>query len=192
MKQFRTIIVALVSTISLALLPPSLWAHGGEDHGNEASLVPTASIAPRASAQTEDFELVVVLQGRKLITNLDIFASNVPVRGAQIEIESGNAIKFLAVEVMPGVYETVLAEDVMTKPGKYPLTFTIQAGDTNDLLEANLEIPAVAKVEAEHAAGWKKFLPWILAAGLALVIVLMGMTVRRIKNTGMANKGLLK
>ena len=45
----------------LAAMPLQVIAHGGEDHGNEAAVLPSATVAPRAIAQSEEFELVAVL-----------------------------------------------------------------------------------------------------------------------------------
>ena len=149
------------------------WAHGGEDHGAEAPPVASASIAPRASAQTEDFELVAQLHGTTLTFTLDRFATNAPVVDAQIEVESGTVLKAVAQQVAPGVY-TVKA-DALAIPGKYPLNFSVQAGDTSDLLAATLDIsPAVEKVA--HVHGWGEWATWalstvVLIAGLGLVVV---------------------
>lgn len=80
---FRTICLSL----ALSTLSWGAWAHGGEDHGDAAEPVASVGMAPRASAQTEDFELVAHMQGNTLIVTLDRFATNAPVSDAQIEVE---------------------------------------------------------------------------------------------------------
>ena len=98
----------------------------------------TVDGAPRASAQTEEFELVAVLEGRKLTLYLDLFATNKPVADAQIEAES-SVIKTVATQVAPGVYS--LPGEAFAHPGKYPLAISVQAGDSSDLLTVTLDLP---------------------------------------------------
>jgi hypothetical protein len=97
------------------------------------------------SSQTEQFELVGVLQGKVLTLYLDQFGTNTPVAKAQIELESG-AWKGTATEVAPAVY-TVSAE-MLAQPGKYPLAITVQAGDATDLMDATLEVGPVTAPNA--------------------------------------------
>ncbi len=94
--------------------------------------------APRASAGTEEFELVAVLEGKKLTLYLDRFATNEPVADAQIEVDS-SALKAVATQIAPGVYS--LPGEVFAKPGKYPLAISVQAGDSSDLLTVTLDLP---------------------------------------------------
>lgn len=124
---------------ALALvLAPLVWAHGGEDHGDAPASLPAAAAAPRVAAETDQFELVGVMQGKVLTLYLDQFGTNAPVAKAQIEIESG-AWKALATEVAPAVY--TVSADLLEQPGKHPLTFTVQAGEVSDLMDGGLEIP---------------------------------------------------
>lgn len=130
-------------------------------------------MAPRAYAQTEDFELVAQLQGTTLTLTLDQFATNAPVADAQIEVESGPAFKAQAQQMAPGVY-TVQA-DALATPGKYALSFSVQAGDTADLLAATLDTTAPVQTPA-HVHGWSEKITWTVAAvvlmvGLGLVVL---------------------
>lgn len=159
-----------------AVLASASWgacAHDGEDHGAIAPPVMSAAVAPRAYAQTEDFELVAQLHGTTLTLTLDRFATNAPVADAQIEVESGAVLKAVAQQIAPGVY-TVKA-DALAVPGKYPLSFSVQAGDTSDLLATTLDIsPPVEKVA--HVHGWSEWTTWaisaaVLIAGLGLVVI---------------------
>ncbi len=47
-------------------------------------------------------------------------------------------------QVNPGEY-SALASD-LTKPGQYPVSFTVIAGDTSDLLDATLVVPPPSDV----------------------------------------------
>ena len=115
----------LLTLACAILLPLSAWAHGGEDHGDAPVQAVIASSTPRLSTQTDQFELVGVLQDKVLTLYLDQFGTNTPVPKAQIELESGSW-KATATEVSPAVY-TVPAE-LLGQPGKHPLTITVQAG----------------------------------------------------------------
>lgn len=167
----------------LALISTPAWSHGGEDHGDEPPPATPTQQAPRASAQTDSFELVAVLnqgdtpQAPTLTIYLDKVDTNEPVEQASIDVESG-AFKASAKPVAPGVYSVPAA--ALAKPGRYPLTFTVQSADNADLLDATLVTTphgATAGHEADEAhapqasalsslrARW----PW-LAAGAALLI----------------------
>ncbi len=157
MKRLATLFVVTV----LAL---TAHAHGDEDHGDEAA--PPAVVAeagPRATAASEDFELVALPQGGQLLVYLDRFATNEPVASAEVEIESG-AFKAMASAVSPGVY--AVAGDAFKAPGRYPLTVTIQtdakSGGVSDLLSATLEVAPPAASVAPASS------PWALEAGLGV------------------------
>ena len=171
MKCVRSFLIS----ITLAL---SGMAHGGGDssdghtHGEAVKPEMSVDIAPRTSAQTDEFELVAVKEDKKLTLYLDRFATNEPVADAEIEVESG-ALKAVAVQVAPGVYS--LPGEVFAEPGKYPLTISVQAGDSADLLTATLDLASTA-VSVAHAPGWDKWAVWgasgtLLLAGAGLVAV---------------------
>ena len=123
------------------------WAGGDGSDGHTHAAPPPLAAAPvptgaaRFSTETDQFELVGVLQGQVLTLYLDQFATNAPVPKAQIELESGTW-KGVATEVSPAVYAVPV--ELLAQPGKHPLTVTVQAGDEADLMNATLEVgPAV-------------------------------------------------
>lgn len=134
-------------------------AHDGHDHGPPAPPPPTDAAA-RAMAASEDFELVAVLEKDALRLYLDRYASNEPVAGAAVEVESG-AFKARAQAEGPGVYSV---PRTWAKPGKHPLTFTIQAGENADLLTATLEAPA-----HRHGHGRPDWMKWGASSALVLL-----------------------
>ena len=149
----------------------------GHTHAVQAQLVlaPVGAAAPRLNSQTEQFELVGVLQGTVLTLYLDQFGTNTPVPNAQIALESG-AWKATATESSPAVY--TVAADALVPPGKYPLTITVQAGDAVDLMDATLEFGPLSDAKATHAHTnfWSQWSVWVVAAvlglgALALVVV---------------------
>jgi hypothetical protein len=145
-------------------------ASDGHSHGEASMPAMTMKVAPRASAESEAFELVAVLANKKLTLYLDRYASNAPVTDAQIELESG-AVKIVASQVEPGVY--ALPGEHFSRPGKYPLVFSIQTADSADLLTATLE---VAQPVAAPAKTRDKRIVWgaagaLLLAGVGVVLM---------------------
>lgn len=167
----------LVLIFAAALLAAPAWSHEGEDHGAPAGAALAGEVAPRTFAQSEDFEVVAVLTAGKLTLYLDRYADNAPVPGAQVEIDNG-AWQGAATELAPGVY--VIPGAAFAHPGRYPLTISVQAGNTSDLLSATLDLGAPA-AGVEHAHGWGEWAVWGAAGG---VLALAGglIVVRRRKH----------
>lgn len=159
-----------LSVAGLVLFPLLAWAHGGEDHGDAPVQAVIATTTPRLSTQTDQFELVGVLQDKVLTLYLDQFGTNTPVPQAQIALESGSW-KATATEVSPAVY-TVPAE-LLGQPGKHPLTITVQAGEDTDLMDATLEVgpDAEATHSVAHSHFWGEWAVWVGAGVLALAAV---------------------
>ncbi|WP_159098951.1 hypothetical protein [Aquabacterium olei] len=167
----RPAIAALLALTCLGAMSPA-WAHGGEDHGDEAA-TPAAlpGVLPRAATHTDEVELVAVLEPGRLRVYLDQAATNAPLAGARVEVE-GLGATAVAAESEPGVYDLKLAQ--APKPGHHPLTVSVQAGDTEDLLTAELDVPEVpAAADHDHsdhdhpeaASAWTTAL-WVLAGAV--------------------------
>lgn len=141
------ILTGLLGAAALALTVVPAAAHEGHDHG--APLPVDAGWAPRASARSNDFDLVAVLAGKQLVVWLDRAADNAPVGQAQIEVEAG-AWKGVATAAADGSYRVEAAS--LLAPGSHELVFTVQAGDAVDLLPATLVVPAAALPEPDGRA----------------------------------------
>ncbi len=145
MKRILSLVATILSASALNTSPA--WAHGGEEHSHpeEAAAVaatsPQVPQTPRASAQSEEFELVAALAEKTLAVYLDHYASNAPVTDARVELES-SAVKLVARQTEPGVYG--LPGEAFAKPGKYPLVFSIETTDSADLLTATLTVAQAA------------------------------------------------
>lgn len=174
--------------LCLALISPAAWPHGGETHDDAPPTGTQAhtSAAPqgaRASARTDTFELVAVWtpgdsgHAPSLTVYLDKADTNEPVPQASIDVESG-AFKATASPVSPGVYSVPAA--ALAKPGRYPLTFTVQTSDSADLLDATLVTPSPQAADTHDAppptgaARW----PWLLA-GATLLAAATWISLRR-------------
>lgn len=138
------ILAGLPGVVALALTVVPAQAHEGHDHG--APVTVDVGWAPRATARSNDFDLVAVLAGKQLVVWLDRAADNAPVGKAQIEVEAG-AWKGLATAAADGSYHVDAAS--LAGPGSHELVFTVQAGDAVDLLPATLVVPAAALAESE-------------------------------------------
>lgn len=132
------------------LLATPVLAHEGHDHAEAA--LPVAVATPRFETASEDFELVGNLSGRRLTLYLDRYASNEPVAKAQLEVEAGKQ-KVQAREASPGIYQLDLAD---VQPGKHALVFTVQAGETSDLLTTSLDIAAAAAAAPAKGFDWHR------------------------------------
>lgn len=170
-----------LAAIVVTLASAAAWAHGGEDHGEAAPTVasPATPQAPRATARTDSFELVAVLQAGDsptLTLYLDRADTNAPVAGASIEVESG-AFKGTAKAIEPGVY--TLPAQALAKPGHYPLAITVQSADTADLMDATLNVEAPSDHAADHTTSSTPRWPWWAAAAALLFTITAAWRLRR-------------
>lgn len=173
MPFVRTAAVVALGTVSLAT-----WAHGGEDHSQPPAVAPVATVssAPRAETASDEFELVAALEGGRLMLYLDRFASNEPVAGATVEVESGS-FKAVASALAPGVY--ALPGEAFAEHRKYPLTVSLETADTADLLSLTLDHAGVSSTVAT-APGSDAWTAWGASAGIVLAgIGLVAMRRRR-------------
>lgn len=178
LKFLTTGLMALTFTLSA-------WAGGdgsdGHTHAAAAPVVaaPLRTALPRVTAETEQFELVGVLDGAVLRLYLDQFGTNAPVPKAQIEVESG-AWKAVASEVAPALYEVPAA--LLAQPGKHPLTITVQSGEVFDLMSATLEVSPAREPQAanQNLPFWGRWAAWSAAGALALA-TLAWVVIRRRK-----------
>jgi cobalt-zinc-cadmium efflux system membrane fusion protein len=162
---FRSVTTcAVVLTMLLGHL--KLAAHEGHDH--QALPVPSAgAIAARAEASSDAFELVAVARGNELAIYLDRFATNEPVEGAGIEVETpaGPATATASGDVYR------LEAPWLAAPGRYDLIFTVTAGDSVDVLPVMLEILARAAGNSESHSSWlKTFLGSEIHQPLVLIV----------------------
>ncbi|RDE50740.1 MAG: LPXTG cell wall anchor domain-containing protein [Candidatus Accumulibacter meliphilus] len=151
---------------ALLVITFSAFGHGGEDHGAPPPAL-SQSVAPRASAATADFEVVAVLEGRTLLVYVDRFASNEPVAGAKVEVETDvPGVQGLVSETSPGTYVMPLAADFPA--GRHPLTISIETSDNADLLSLVLDTSPPPSTAAPHTHAWSEWTVWVLAAALLL------------------------
>lgn len=159
----------LIGALMAAALALPAWSHEGHDDAAPPAIA--TQVAPRAAGESDEFELVAVLQGKELTLYLDRYTSNEPVVGAQVEVEGGG-FKGVAAETAPGVYS--MAAAALAGPGRHALTVSVQAGDIADLLTATLDVAKPA-AEVAHAQPWREWAAWgalgaVLLGGVFIVL----------------------
>lgn len=179
LKPITSVLVMLA--MSATLMSPA-WAGGdssdGHTHAAPEPVVPMAinAAAPRLSSQTDQFELVGVLEGKVLTLYLDQFGTNTPVSKAQIEVAS-SSWKATATEIAPATY--TVSADTLTQAGRHPLTVTVLAGDASDLMDATLEVGAATPVPATGQLS-QNTSKWAIWSGAAvLLLAALGLLVAR-------------
>ena len=156
--------VATFMALIFTLLSPMAIAGAGHDHGEAAPQTQGAAL-PRFVAVSEDLEMVGIVNGKQLTIYLDRFKDNSPVNDAQIEIDiADNSYK--AEKHGVGEYEVILKDTL--KPGVIAITATIQAGELNDLLAAELDLHEDEE-EPSHGSSWKGIALWTGAGLFALI-----------------------
>jgi hypothetical protein len=160
--------------LTLSFLSAPVIAHEGHDHG--ATARPTdVRLAPRFEVRSEDVEIVGVLADQNLLIYLDRASDNAPIEGAQIEVQ-GPGIQGAATALAEGVYQLPAA--ALAQAGKYPLTLTIQAGESVDLVAATLEVGDVAAVATAEEKATR---PWPLFVGVSLLLVCGALVARHLR-----------
>lgn len=125
-----------------------------------------ASTAPRMETKSEDFELVATLAGDELSILIDRFATNEPVLGAKVEVQTGQVKAVAKFHADHGDY--AVADEAFLKalatPGEHALVVTLNTGKESDLLDGVLKVEAVA---AEHAHSVPR---WAWGGGIVLLL----------------------
>lgn len=164
---------ALAIVLSAALAAPAS-AGPGHDGGHDHDETPAQSAAPtrpRFEAHSELFEAVGTLRAGELVLTLDDYATNTPVAGARVELESGE-YKGVGEPVDAGTYR--FGDTPFGAPGTYPVMLTVSAGDEIDLLAADLVVAAPAADAAVVSPRGR--LLW--GAGGVLALAALGLGVR--------------
>ena len=164
-------------THALAALACAAWmaatapiALAGDDHG-DAPAASSSPALPRFAAASETFELVGVVNGKRLTLYLDRYADGSPVKDAKLELELGG-VKVPVESHGEGEFEAMLAQEL--KPGSLAVSAMVVAGAESDLLAGELDVHDEGPADkAAHAHGWQEYATWAGAAAAALVALLI-------------------
>ena len=136
-----------------------------------AAGVPATQAHRRVPASSAAFELVAIARGAELAIYVDRFATNEPVEGAKIEVETPAGPATAA----PSGDFYRLNAPWLTSPGRYDLMVTVSAGDSADVLPLTLEIPTTAASGRPQAQSWwlRPFLGSNAAQSVAVIVAAM-------------------
>jgi hypothetical protein len=151
-------------------------ADAGHDHSEPEAGIAGAAVA-RIEAHSDLFELVAAVDGDALRIFVDRFPTNEPVANARIEIEAG-PLKGSAQPASDGTY--AFRNAAFSRPGRFPITFTITAGDDSDLLAGDLVIAEPAASPPARAAWWAER-GWWFGGGLLVVLAAIALAWRPLR-----------
>ncbi len=165
----RHLPAVVLSALLLAAFTPAFapafaapGAHGPDgEHLDSPTAVRAASALPRIEASSEDFELVAELRTGEMAIVVDRYATNEPVLGAKLEVESGPLKAIAAFRAEQGDYLVTDAAllKALAAPGEHGLVFTLVVGPDSDLLDGKLvnaaggAAAAAVKDDHGHAHG---------------------------------------
>jgi len=137
----------LAATATPALASPGAHGPNGEHLDAPSGQISTGIGVPRFETQSDLFELVGTLNPGEMTVFINRFATNEPVLGASVELESGDLSAAAVFHEDMGVY--ALTDPALVKalgePGDHALVITVIAGADADLLDATMHVaPEVA------------------------------------------------
>lgn len=159
-----------------SVLPAVARAHEGHDHDTPAKPTAVDPDRPRFVASSDLFELVGMLDGRRLTLWLDRFSDNVPLTGASIDLDVGD--ERVAVRADGDRYVAELSRPLTGTT--VAITATVVHEKASDLLAADLVLPTVADGaptamrEPDRPAGWFDLRLVGVALGSAIVAGIIG------------------
>jgi membrane fusion protein, heavy metal efflux system len=137
---FATLLLAFVACATMA----GVKAHEG--HDLESVPAPGASRSqPRLTTDSENYELVAVLEGQRLVIYLDRFEDNSPVTDARITVSVNDETTTVEAGA-DGTYAVV--SKLFERGGLVELVFDIKATEGDDLLIGKLSLPAAGPSSA--------------------------------------------
>jgi cobalt-zinc-cadmium efflux system membrane fusion protein len=143
LSHFGRVVRALAATAILCGAIATASAHEGHDHEEQQPV--SAGALPRGEAVSNQFEIVAVARGENLEIYLDRFATNEPVTGATLEVESPDG-SIKAAEGTDGTYR--LTAPWLAKSGRTDLIFTVTAGGVTDILPLAIQTARGARQSA--------------------------------------------
>ncbi|WFU19214.1 HlyD family efflux transporter periplasmic adaptor subunit [Bradyrhizobium sp. CB3481] len=134
-SRFGRALRALLAVTALCAAIVPVAAHEGHDHDEQPPAV-SATALPRGETDSNAFEIVAVVRGDHLEIHVDRFATNEPVIGAVLEVETpaGSA---KATANPDGTYH--LPAPWLAKNGRTDLIFTVTADGATDILPMTLQ-----------------------------------------------------
>lgn len=172
----------LLGSLTLGLLPLDSRAGDGHDHG-DAPPAASGPALPRFAASSELYELVGVLDGRRLTLYLDRSDDNAPVPDARLELEFDGRPLALTPQG-EGVF--VASLDKEPAEGAIAISASVLAGEASDLLAAELDLHHEEPAAAAPARLVSPAALWGAGALALLGLAAAGLGRLRTRRTGAA------
>ncbi|MDO8976846.1 efflux RND transporter periplasmic adaptor subunit [Reyranella sp.] len=172
--MFARSAAALAVALSFSISPAG--AHEGHDHGAAppAASVAAAPAGARAEVVGTAFELVAVAEGASLTLYLDAFATNEPLGGADITVETPTG----PVKATEDGDRYRLDAPFLAEPGRFDLIATVAVGSELEILPLTLvttSAAAPARAAGATASAWlASWWPSLPGWALWSVILLAG------------------
>lgn len=151
-------------------------AHEGHSHEDDAAKAAlSASAYPRATAQSDLYEVVAVAKDKRLTIYLDRFGTNDPVPDARLRIAIGDREP---VDATPenGGYVVPLPD--LPNAGSVEVVFTVESPAGDDLLVGTLSIASATKPETlSPSSKWIASLPLPVRNPAVLALAAFGLGV---------------
>jgi hypothetical protein len=182
----RAVLAAWLCVAANAWAGPGAHGPNGEHlDGPAGHSHSVGATAPRMETKSEAFELVATLAEDELSILIDRFATNEPVLGAQVEVQTGQVKAVAKFHADHGDYAVADAAflKALATPGEHALVVTISAGKESDLLDGVLKVDAKAAVEHQQAVP-----RWMWAVGAALLLAAAGGMVWRNRRNRFAGR----
>jgi hypothetical protein len=165
MRRFApTLLLASLMAAPTWAAPGAHGPNGEHLDGPAAHSHAPSSNAPRFESHTEQFELVATLADGELSILIDRFATNEPVLGAQVEVESDGRKAVAKFHADHGDY--AVADEAflqgLAKPGEHAVVITVTAGQDTDLLDGVLRVGnETAEAHGHDHAPASRIAAWI-------------------------------
>jgi len=159
-------LLTYLSLAGAASAAPGAHGPNGEHLDAPTAAAVSGDSAPKFVTQSDLFEVVGTLRPDELSIFISRFATNEPVLGASLEIETGKLKATAVFHEDAGDYAITDAPmlEALSADGTHALVLTIISGDEADLLDASL----IVAPHAEHADHDHPVWPWLLGGLTAL------------------------
>lgn len=187
--MFARSAAALAVALSFGIAPAG--AHEGHDHGTAppAASVAAAPVGARAEVVGTAFELVAVAEGASLTLYLDAFATNEPLAGADITLETPTG----PVKATEDGDRYRLDAPFLAEPGRFDLIATVAVGSDLEILPLTLVTTAAATPARVGGASGSTWLAswWPPLEGWALwsVVLLAGIGAGLLLGVALGRRG---
>lgn len=153
-----------LAALLLLFAPVTVWAHEGEDHGDEKSVTtPITAPSGRLETRTAAIELVAAASQDDLTIWIDRWATGEPIANAAVSVTIDG--KRVIARPADGTY--ILSAPALDVEGDHRLSFIISQGGAIDTMSGTLNITKPAG-DAAQGLPWRTALLILLALGVGV------------------------